>query len=95
LLDCEQPYHDIYFSLVQTLEIVTPSRLTGGAVRYTLNEWKKLVRYLDEVYLTPDKNEIERSIKSFVIGRKTGFSLIHPGVLMPAPECILLLKVPN
>ena len=39
-------------------------------MNYTLNEWKKLIRYLDLACITPDNNEIERSIKSFVIGRK-------------------------
>lgn len=39
-------------------------------MNYTLNEWKKLIRYLDLACMTPDNNEIERSIKSFVIGRK-------------------------
>ena len=61
---------ELYRFLVQTREIVTPSSLLGGAVKYTLNEWEKFVRYLDKAYLTPDNNEIERSIKSFVIGRK-------------------------
>ncbi len=56
--------------LIQTYELVTPSSTLGGAVTYTLNEWDKLVRYLDRAYMTPDNNEIERSIKSFVIGRK-------------------------
>jgi len=61
---------ELHSFLVQTLDIVTPSSLLGAAVRYTLNEWEKLIRYLDKSYLTPDNNEIERSIKSFVIGRK-------------------------
>jgi len=61
---------ELYSYLVQTREIVTPSSALGGAVNYTLNEWDKLIRYLDKAYLTPDNNEIERSIKSFVIGRK-------------------------
>lgn len=61
---------ELHSFLIQTREIVTPSSLPGTAVRYTLNEWEKLIRYLDKAYLTPDNNEIERSIKSFVIGRK-------------------------
>jgi transposase len=61
---------ELYGFLVQTKEIVTPSSLVGQAVNYTLNEWGKLIRYLDLACMTPDNNEIERSIKSFVIGRK-------------------------
>src|SRR4030042_910564 len=61
---------ELHAYLIQTKEIVTPSSLVGQAVSYTLNEWEKLIRYLDRFYMTPDNNEIERSIKSFVIGRK-------------------------
>lgn len=61
---------EFYKFLLQTKDIVTPSSDLGKAVSYTLNEWVKLVRYLDKAYLTPDNNEIERVIKPFVIGRK-------------------------
>lgn len=49
---------------------VLPSALLGKAVSYTLNEWPKLVRYLDSPFLTPDTNYIENAIRPFVIGRK-------------------------
>ncbi len=49
---------------------VLPSALLGRAVSYTLNEWSKLVRYLDSPHLTPDTNHIENAIRPFVIGRK-------------------------
>ena len=47
-----------------------PSSLTGKAVNYTLNQWDKLIRYLENPYLTPDNNAAERSIKPFVVSRK-------------------------
>lgn len=40
------------------------------AIRYTLNEWPRLVRYLDHAYLTPDNNIAENAIRPFVVGRK-------------------------
>lgn len=49
---------------------VVPSTLLGTAVRYTLNEWPALVRYLDRAEITPDNNACERAVKPFVIGRK-------------------------
>ena len=49
---------------------VPPSALLGKAVNYALNEWEKLLRYLDSPYLTPDTNLIENAIRPFVIGRK-------------------------
>jgi transposase len=49
---------------------VLPQSLTGKAIRYTLKEWGKLIRYLDKWYLTPDNNTAENAIRPFVIGRK-------------------------
>ena len=49
---------------------VPPSTLLGKAVNYALNEWEKLLRYLDSPYLTPDTNLVENSIRPFVLGRK-------------------------
>lgn len=49
---------------------VPPSLLLGKAIAYTLNEWPKLVRYLDSPYLRPDNNIAEQAIRPFVIGRK-------------------------
>lgn len=49
---------------------VPPQSLVGKAISYTLNEWEKLIRYLDLACMTPDNNEIERAIRPFVVGRK-------------------------
>ena len=49
---------------------VLPSDLLGKAVAYTLNQWDKLVRYLDSTHLTPDNNVSENAIRPFVLGRK-------------------------
>jgi len=47
-----------------------PSGLLGKAIAYTLNQWDKLVMYLDSPYLTPDNNACENAIRPFVLGRK-------------------------
>jgi hypothetical protein len=49
---------------------VLGSSKLGEAIQYALGQWPKLVRYLDEVELTPDNNAAERSIRPFVMGRK-------------------------
>lgn len=49
---------------------VPPSLGLGKAISYTLNEWPKLIRYLDSPYLTPDNNVSENAIRPFVLGRK-------------------------
>jgi transposase len=53
-------------SLPRTL----PSSAIGKAVQYCLNQWDKLVRYIDHGDLDIDNNRAERAAKSFVIGRK-------------------------
>ena len=42
----------------------------GKAIRYTINQWEYLVRYLEDGNLQIDNNAAERHIKPFVIGRK-------------------------
>jgi transposase len=49
---------------------VPPQIKLGQAVLYTLKEWPKLIRYLDEWFLTPDNNTCEQAIRPFVVGRK-------------------------
>jgi len=49
----------------------TPAKgLLGKAIAYTLNEWDKLIRYLDDGRLSPDNNLAENAIRPFVVGRK-------------------------
>ena len=49
---------------------VHPSTHLGKALHYALEQWEKLVRYLDSPYLTPDTNAVENAIRPFVLGRK-------------------------
>lgn len=63
-------FDDFHRWLLHTKNEVIPKSKTGEAVNYTLNEWSKLIRYLDAAFMTPDNNETERAIRPFVIGRK-------------------------
>lgn len=56
--------------LEEKAEYVPPSLKLGKAIHYCLNQWTKLIAYLECAELTPDNNEAERKIKPFVIGRK-------------------------
>ncbi|AZL85957.1 IS66-like element ISVsa2 family transposase [Aliivibrio salmonicida] len=49
---------------------VSPKTKLGEAISYTLNQWDKLVRYIDDGLLSIDNNRAERAVKPFVIGRK-------------------------
>lgn len=47
-----------------------PKSLLGQAITYSLNQWDKLIAFLQDRRLEIDNNRSERAIKPFVIGRK-------------------------
>ena len=49
---------------------VPPKSLLGKAIQYCLNQWEKLVVYIDAGFLKPDNNVAENAIRPFVLGRK-------------------------
>ena len=49
---------------------VVPKSVLGIAIGYTLGQWPKLIRYIEDGQLNIDNNRAERAIKPFVIGRK-------------------------
>ena len=60
------------------LPLTPPKGLLGAAIRYTLNNWERLVRYLEDGRLRPDNNLAENAIRPFVIGRKNWLFAGHP-----------------
>lgn len=56
--------------LDKSSESVVKESLLGNAITYSLNQWPKLIRYLDDGRLNIDNNRAERAVKPFVIGRK-------------------------
>lgn len=66
-----QPVLDeLHCWLHEVIAEVPSSFNLSRAIRYTVKEWHKLIRYLDHAYLTPDNNIAENAIRPFVIGRK-------------------------
>ena len=57
--------------LMKRSEEVPPSLLLGEAIKYSLRQWDKMIRYLESPYLTPDTNAAENAIRPFVVGRKS------------------------
>lgn len=55
-----------------------PKGLLGKAVNYTLKNWPRLVRYLENGYISPDNNMAENAIRPFVVGRKNWLFFGHP-----------------
>ena len=51
--------------------LLTPQKgLLGKAIAYALNQWQRLIGYIQDGSLTIDNNMAENSIRPFVIGRK-------------------------
>ncbi|SNX49878.1 Transposase IS66 family protein [Vibrio thalassae] len=50
----------------------------GKAIKYTLGQWPKLIRYIDDGHLSIDNNRAERAIKPLVIGRKNWLFSTNP-----------------
>jgi len=66
-----KPLLDKLFIWLNEKQKTTPPKSPiGKAIAYTLNQWGKLVRYLDDGRLEIDNNRSERAVKPFVIGRK-------------------------
>jgi transposase len=65
------PVLDAFYNWLQSqVDSVAPKSKAGEAIRYTLDEWQKLIKYLDHYLLTPDNNLTENAIRPFVMGRK-------------------------
>jgi transposase len=55
-----------------------PKGLVGKAIAYALNQWPRLIIYLQDGNLRPDNNLAENAIRPFVIGRKNWLFSGHP-----------------
>ncbi len=56
--------------LDETALITPPGSLLGKAVSYALNQWGRLIVYLQDGHLSMDNNLAENAIRPFVLGRK-------------------------
>jgi transposase len=50
--------------------LTPPEGLLGKAIQYALNNWEKLIIYIEDGRLSPDNNVAENAIRPFVVGRK-------------------------
>ncbi|WP_188046929.1 IS66 family transposase [Vibrio vulnificus] len=48
---------------------VLPKSKLGVAINYSLNQWEKLRRVVDDGRLSLDNNRAERSVRPFTVGR--------------------------
>jgi transposase len=61
---------ELHQYLLSNQPSIPPKSLLGQAVNYTLNQWPKLLTYLQDGRLDNNNNLSERAIKPFVMGRK-------------------------
>lgn len=66
-----KPILDEFRKLIdENLQKVLPTSQLGKALSYAHNEWKYLIRYLDDGCLNIDNNFVENAIRPFAVGRK-------------------------
>lgn len=71
------PMLDDLYDWLTSQKVIESSPL-GKAIKYTLGQWVKLIRYVDDGHLSIDNNRAERAIKSLVIGRKNWLFANNP-----------------
>jgi transposase len=70
-LDKGKPILDVFKTWLDKKSMHTPPRgLLGKAVTYALNQWDRLIKYVEDPCLRPDNNLAENAIRPFVMGRK-------------------------
>ncbi len=74
-----KPILDELYEWMTTQQVIESSPL-GKAIKYTLGQWPKLIRYIDDGHLSIDNNRAERAIKPLVIGRKNSSQLTLMGL---------------
>ena len=57
---------------------IPPKSLLGKAFNYTLSQWPRLIKYLDNGLVRMDNNLVENAIRPFVIGRKNWMFSVTP-----------------
>jgi len=66
-----KPILDDFEKWLSKKKLQTPPKgLLGKAIYYTLNQWHRLIGYIEDGRLTPDNNMAENCIRPFVVGRK-------------------------
>jgi transposase len=69
--DQARPIMDQFHHWLRKRSAQTPPKgLLGKAISYALNQWDRLLVYLEDGLVTPDNNMAENGIRPFVLGRK-------------------------
>jgi transposase len=63
--------------LVEQKDCYLPKSPMGGAIRYALDNWVPLTRFLDDVHIPPDNNRSEAALRVAALGRKNFLFVGH------------------
>jgi transposase len=75
-----KPILDIFEIWLKEIAPNTPPKsLLGKALAYTLGQWHRLIRYLDDGIICMDNNLAENAVRPFVVGRKNWLFFEQPG----------------
>jgi transposase len=75
-----KPILDKFELWLQELAPTVPAKsLLGKALNYTLGQWPRLIKYLDDGIIRMDNNLVENDIRPFVVGRKNWLFFEQPG----------------
>lgn len=69
-----------------------PKSKLGEAIKYALNQWHKLIAFLEDGRIAVDNNLAERSIKPFVIGRKNWMFSKSPKGATSSAVCYSIIE---
>ncbi len=65
------PVRDAFKNWLEQMKLVQlPKSPLGEAIRYTLNQWQHLGRFLDDARIPLDNNESEAALRRVALGRK-------------------------
>ena len=63
--------------LVERKDTYLPKGGMGSAIRYALDNWTELTRFLDDVQIPPDNNRSEAALRVAALGRKNFLFVGH------------------
>jgi transposase len=61
---------DFHVWLLKRTDRTLPKSLLGKAITYALNQWQRLIGYLEDGVTPIDNNLVENAVRPFVVGRK-------------------------
>lgn len=69
-----------------------PKSKLGTAIKYNLNQWNKMIGFLNDGRIAVDNNQAERAIRPFVVGRKNWLFAKSPKGASASAICYSIIE---